>query len=744
MSTPSMGERLRARVVAEQVAMLYRIAPFALLLSALGATVVLVLCLLIQPSRAIIFWYVAVNLTYLLRYWLHALYHRFAPPVSAAPRWAWLYVLCSVCAGLAWGALSTPLVPVPAYSYELIFTLATVSVSALGLFSLYPWTPAYIAFVVSIIAPTALVHARQGGGQNQILVSILVAYGVIALLAARRMTMNTVESIKMRFELTAISDERTRTQLAAQAAERATAQFLANMSHELRTPINGILGLTELVLESTLNVDQRRRLQIVQRTGADLLALLSELLDFAKIEAGKVELEFVDFDLRERIAQLVELLSERARRKGLILHVVMPAELPARVCGDSVRFAQILYNLLSNAVHFTAQGSITVEGQIEPSAAADPPDVIRLRFRVIDTGIGIDREQQTRVFNTFAQATSSTTREYGGTGLGLAISKQLVELHGGEIGVHSAPGKGATFWFTLRMRVARSGAAGAAVADSALTPLSGHLLLVEDNPVNQEYAARTLESFGLQVTVVGNGALAVAHFKLRAPDLILMDCQMPLLDGYDATRQIRAFEASSAGSSQASRVPIVAMTAYAMASDRAQCLAAGMDAYLAKPFRGHELYVIVKHWLPQRDSAGVTAVPLSLASVGNPELAVLECSVLDELSALQGYVSLDDLRNLIALFESNAQSLIEAVHHALATDDIEACWRAAHSLRSSAGQLGALRLASLAGDIEAHGRHGRLSDCAVQTPALFAEFSAARAAFKADLVRRASAARKVS
>ena len=738
MSTPSLGER----VVAEQVAMLYRIAPFALLLSALGATVVLVLCLVIQPSRAIIFWYVAVNLTYLLRYWLHALYHRFAPPVSAARRWAWWYVLCSMCAGLAWGALSTPLVPVPAYSSELIFTLATVSVSALGLFSLYPWTPAYIAFVVSIIAPTALVHAQQGGGQNQILVSILVAYGVIALLAARRMTMNTVEAIKMRFELTAISDERTRTQLAAQSAERATAQFLANMSHELRTPINGILGLTELVLESTLNVDQRRRLQIVQRTGADLLALLSELLDFAKIEAGKIELEFLDFDLRERIAELVELWRERARRKGLILHVVMPAELPARVCGDAVRFAQILNNLLSNAVRFTAQGSITVEGQIEPPATADPPTVIRLRFRVIDTGIGIDREQQTRVFKTFAQATSSTTREYGGTGLGLAISKQLVELHGGEMGVHSAAGKGATFWFTLRMRVARSGAAVAAATDSWLAPLSGQLLLVEDNPVNQEYAARTLESFGLQVTVVGNGALAVAHFKHCAPDLILMDCQMPLLDGYDATRQIRAFEAASAG--QAARVPIIAMTAYAMASDRAQCLAAGMDAYLAKPFRGHELYAIVKHWLPPRDSIAATAVPLSLASVGTMDLAVLECSALDELSALQGYATLDDLRNLIALFESNAQSLIEAVHHALAADDLEACWRAAHSLRSSAGQLGALRLASLAGDIEACGRLGRLSDCAVHAPALFAEFSAVRAAFKTDLARRASAARKVS
>jgi PAS domain S-box-containing protein len=412
-------------------------------------------------------------------------------------------------------------------------------------------------------------------------------------------------------ELEQKNEELERALTAAREATRMKSRFLANMSHEIRTPMNGVLGMTDFLLGSGLSPEQREYAESIKRSGDSLLALINDILDLSSIESGNLRLDRVEFSLRSTMEETASLFALQARAKGLEFVFSLAPGLPDGAFGDPGRLRQVLTNLLGNAIKFTERGQIGLKAEI----LSQTRDGIQLKFTVHDTGIGIPAVEQGRLFDSFTQVDDSNTRKYGGTGLGLAISRQLVELLGGEIGVESEPGRGSRFWFTAgfgksarreasgargtpaqRVAAAKSqtGTAQRTPAPAQVSPAhqSMRILLAEDNEINQRITLRLLQKLGLPADAVVNGREAVEALEKRKYDLVLMDCQMPDMDGFEATAVIRSREGNGVHQT------ICALTANAMEGDRERCLAAGMDDYISKPVGLEKLREALDRWIP--------------------------------------------------------------------------------------------------------------------------------------------------
>jgi signal transduction histidine kinase/CheY-like chemotaxis protein len=386
----------------------------------------------------------------------------------------------------------------------------------------------------------------------------------------------------------------------AEQANRLKSEFLANMSHELRTPMNGVLGMIRLSLGTELSTDQRDYLEMARTSAESLLVLLNDILDFSKIESGRLELEAVEFPVRQCLQDAVRTLTISAEEKGLKLILEVHPAVPRLLVGDAGRLRQVLLNLIANAVKFTATGEVSIRAESTTPANGE----ICVHISVTDTGIGIPADKQTSIFDAFRQADSSTTRKFGGTGLGLTISSRLVGLMGGHIWVESQPERGSTFHFTVRASIPRQADAGAehrlefipgASQEPGTVAEPLRILVAEDNPINQKVASHLLEGQGHSVILAANGREVLAALDRGSPDLILMDVQMPEMDGIETTAAIRARERDSG-----THVPIVAMTAHAMSAHRQKCLDAGMDGFIAKPVNPKELFAAVQAVAPRR------------------------------------------------------------------------------------------------------------------------------------------------
>ncbi len=552
--------------------------------------------------------------------------------------------------------------------------------------------------------------------------------GILALLSVVLMNCASgLESLELHTALqqhnenleTLIHERTAELEIERDRAERVAAEkslFLATMSHEIRTPMNGVIGMAQLLKESGLNQEQQGLTNTILQSGQALVHLINDVLDIAKVEAGRLELDLAPFDMVQLFNSVVDLLKPQAAAKGVSISLEFNEHIDRYVIGDAGRIRQVILNLVGNAIKFTPDGVIRVSIDI-----CDQCEGKQFYISIEDNGIGIREENIGRLFNPFEQSDSSISSKHGGTGLGLAICKQLIELMGGDIGVTSEYGRGSTFWLTLALphsddsEIAQQGLLSQAEEKQIVddSTLQGSVLVAEDNEVNQRVISLMLKSLGLSCTVANNGLEVFDHLGDSAYDLILMDCQMPRLDGYQTTKRIRN------GGDDFHNIPIIALTANAMESDRKACHAAGMDDFLAKPIDQSKLKQLLEKWLNPRAEQPSSVNADSVRVEGETEPSANDDELID-CTALQSLIDImeDEFTGLCDIFIQNSKLKMAKLSAAIAAENSAEVVGILHFLKGSCSSVAAVQLTAMVTRIETLAKQGELKEIEQQLPAL--------------------------